>query len=397
MTNLETWNVWTRDIESADVFLRWGWYGSVLSTLKRDVWFTGVDPTDNLNCIWPCEFILFVGPPAAGKGRAMNASNYLLNCVKEGGKKLIHAGPSSGSMQGLLKRLSEATYERNVVGLPETYRYHCMTISSEELGVLLKKEDKDTGPVLQQAYDARSFDKTTVTADCFDMEHIAVNLISCTQPDWIKNNFNTSLFAQGLMSRFVIVFADGPRFFRDSVEPCQEAIGAKTALVEYLTKLSKLFGRVKFTPEAVEYRRQIIMPVNIQENYFHKRANNSQWLESYYNRKRLHWFKLSMAMHFSESLEMTMDRPVMEAAYNFINETELNMHRAFEKIASNPNYDSQQKMFALVKTHGTSGISRGELRIAANQHMDAKAYNEMLELWATTGSVKIEGSRFYVK
>ncbi len=397
MTNYDLWNIWTQDIESADVYLRWGWYGAVLSTLRREVWMTGADPTDNLNCIWPNEFILFVGPPAAGKGRAMNAAHYLLSFVRDGGKRVIHAGPSSGSMQGLLKRLSEATYERNVIGLPDTYRYHCMTISSEELGVLLKKEDKDTGPVLQQTYDARSFDKTTVTADCFDMEHVCLNMISCTQPDWIKNNFNTSLFAQGLMSRFVIVFADGPRFFRDSIEPVKEAQEAKVKLVEHLTKLSKLFGRVQFTSEAIEYRRQIIMPVNVKENYFHTRANNSQWLESYYNRKRLHWFKLSLAMHFSESTEMLIDRPIMEEAYNFINKTELDMHRAFEKIALNPNYDMQQKMVALVKLSGEKGISKGDLRIAANQNMDGKAYTEMIELWVSTNTVRFDGNRFYAK
>lgn len=387
VSNLELWKMYTKDYESNDNYLTWSYYSAIMSALKRDVWMTGLTPFDNVNCIFANNFLLYVGKPAAGKGRALGLSGELVRQVygPDGKTRLIQAGPTSGSMQGLLKRLSEATYQRRMPD-GKNYSYHCMSITSEELGVLLKKEDNDTVPVLQQLYDSRHFDKTTVTADCFDMEHVCMNLVSCTQPDWIKKNFSASLFGQGLMSRFIIIFADEPRFFRDIVEPSAECVEAKEALIEHLTKVAKLFGRVTFTPDALAYRREIIAPDDVQQNYFHKRVNDSQWLEGYYGRKRLHWFKLSMAMHFSESTEMVIDQPVMEAAYKLLEETEKDMDKAFKGIGQSPMVEIYERAANTIKKEGGT-ISRAGL-IEALGDTGYRNAEESIKFLIETGRVK---------
>ncbi len=231
------------------------------------------------------------------------------------------------------------------------------------------------------------------------IENLAVNLIAATQPDWIKTNLGASHFGEGFMSRFIIVYADKPRFTRDVLKPDIEQIASRTAITEHLKKLSKLRGRVEFTDEAIEYRKSIIEPVEGEhKNIYNLRCNKSPFLIGYYERKLLAWFKTAMGFHFAESLDLTMGvKPLMQAYDMLTNRLEPHMHKAFSKIAANVNYDAQQIMLTMVRMTGAAGMAKTDLRIAANQHMDAKAYNEMLELWATTGSVKIEGQRFFAK
>ncbi len=399
MTLLQTWNHWLRDLESAQIFIDMAYYNAVSSALERRVWMTGDDPLDD-DCIWPNLFCLFVGPPASGKSRAMRKTGTILHAIKEIAadaslKPVFTAGPTSGSMQGIVQALSESRKEFRLTPAAEPYIYFAMMTHSEELGVLLKKNDTDMTNAFQQFYDSYRFDKKTVTADTFDLENICVNVIAATNPEWIKDSITTSLFGQGFMSRFIIVFADEARFDRDVVSKAPELGESKRAVITHLTKLSKLYGKVEFTPEAIEFRRHHIE--HPTEKMTKKLNNYSTHLKHYYGRKRLHWFKLSLAMHFGETTDMMVDQPVMERAFNFLGGLERDMHKAFAKIAGNKNYDEEQKLLARVQAAGKVGVPRAELRIASNQNMDKRAFDEMLDLWLTTQQATSMNNTIYAR
>lgn len=394
MKNFDAWHLWNENLESAEKFISLSFYGMISTALDKRIWIHGHNPWDR-QCIWSNLFLLFVGPPAAGKTRSALSGWDILSVVKNpDGSPAYFKSPDNVSEAALLRKLNKSLKQWKIPGVIDPYEFHSLYVVSEELGTLIKGNDVDTANSLIQLYDSRGYAKETITSDSYDMKSIIVNMIACTNTDWVKTSFNESLISGGFISRFIPCYAPGPRFQRDSYGDEPQHTKARNQIIEHVEKLSKLFGRVDFTDRAKAYRKHIIE--HPKDNYLVSRVNDSEKVAGYYSRKRLHWFKLSMAMHFSESLEMIIDRPVMERAYELLESNEQDMMRIFEGLAKNGAAQYYENVLATI-TKAPRGLSTGALWASYSSDLNRKQLEEVTDYLITTGKVTREGDRYYPK
>ena len=74
MTNFLKWKSLTSALESPEIFLDLAWYWAVSTALERRVYFGDLSRPHFCNM-----FLLFVGPPAVGKGTSMREATKLLH------------------------------------------------------------------------------------------------------------------------------------------------------------------------------------------------------------------------------------------------------------------------------------------------------------------------------
>ena len=387
---LEAWRFYLKDCESPDSFIDASFYYLIAASLQRRV-FLGSDEKP----LFPNLYIVFVGPPAVGKGqvivplsdifqyhklkptlsvmspgqpsntpastepkgeedaasqlallREFQASNPHL---MHGGKGGVNVNPESlrpkaklaipmaanaTSYEALVRahsyslRTIHVTSDSRLVknGM---YSHSSLAFCLDELSSLFrsKKASEDTSKYLLQAYDCRNYQydaKTPGLAD--DVYSPCLNMLGGTQAPTLREMFGASIMNDGLSSRIIFIYEETPRFYRfDTFTYSAAQLAAKQQIIQHVGELLKLFGLVKYSPEAYEFMKTYVEKILPNKNL---RPNNSPKLESYYDRKKLHVQKLAMAIHFAESTEMTIGVEAFQQAITYLGGIEAKMDQA---------------------------------------------------------------------
>ena len=77
MDNLSRWRFFCQEIKSPDLFIDWGLYSLIASSLQRRVW-RGTETMP----IFPNLFIIFVADPGIGKGLVIDRIDAMLRFHK---------------------------------------------------------------------------------------------------------------------------------------------------------------------------------------------------------------------------------------------------------------------------------------------------------------------------
>ena len=152
----------------------------------------------------------------------------------------------------------------------------------------------------------------------------------------------------GWSSRCIFVWAEEERFktfyIRDFTDEQKQAY---IDILEHLKKLSRVFGRINYSPEVLEYLT----------DYFtsnHTYRNPEPNLEPYYKRKNIHVPKLALAAHFADiEIEWKDGKPFyddtlklkhVKIAVDLLERLEHNMHLALCVGKKNPAAELSDKI-----------------------------------------------------
>lgn len=381
MTNEERWYYLMKDVESPEVYLKMGFYVLITSALQRRVWIPF-----GTNSLYPCMFVVFVGPPSVGKGRvitqvisllkapkrlsANRTANKVSDFLAENAKKkemsqeeladlvdlakkemetvtdessqLFVTLPDSTSMRNLTSCVAKAfrTAKYKIVDangklVEKIYGHSSAAFLLEELSDLFKdtKETKDVCRFLTRAWDCGDYKHETYHSGKDEIKLMCVNLLAGTTIDGMKDFFASKILNEGFSSRALFVWADKNRFYKwktGVLDAKQQQ--CRHELIQYLYKLSELCGEVKLSPGADTfmqnwYENESMLPQH--------RVNHNYKLEHYYGRKKMHVLKLAMAIHFSESTSMILSLDSIKKAFLFLDEIERSMHIALSTRGRN--------------------------------------------------------------
>lgn len=385
---LEAWRFYLKDCESPDSFIDASFYYLISAALQRRV-YLGSDEKP----LFPNLYVIFVGPPAVGKGqviiplseifqyhklkpalavqptgatppatepksevdeatqlallREFQASNPHLMHGGKGGGSLINtenlrpkaklAIPMAANATSYEALVRAHSYSLRTIHTDNTsrlvkngmYSHSSLAFCLDELSSLFrsKKASEDVGKYLLQAYDCRHYQydaKTPGLAD--DVYNPCLNLLGGTQAPALKKMFNEGILEDGLSSRMIFIYEEVPRFYRfDTFTYSAEQLAAKQQIINHVGELLKLFGLVKYSPEAYEFMKTYVEQILPNKAL---RMNNSPKLESYYDRKKLHVQKLATAIHFSSSTEMTIGIEPFQQAIAYCSQIEPKMDLA---------------------------------------------------------------------
>ncbi|HTH21963.1 MAG TPA: DUF3987 domain-containing protein [Nitrososphaeraceae archaeon] len=414
MTNLERWHKYMAKMKCPEHYITMGFYYMIAAALQRRVW---AGPKE-LPC-FPNIYVVLVGEPATGKGQVISQVNEMLKYHKlkpdkddpnanmaaafvspeQIGMKekkellLFPMAPDSVTYEALMQTHARSTrlisYKdiNPLTGAMEMrpYTHNSLAFALEEMSSLFNRKSEDISRYLLNAYDCRDYTYKTKHQGEDEIRRPCLNLLAGTVPSFIEDSYDKRIMTEGLSSRTFFIYATGPRFYQFGVPAfTEEQIKCKMEVLDHLKKLSSLFGNVIYDPEGYELMRK-----HIEEILPYKRENTSLKLNPYYGRKDMHLLKMSMIIHFSDSLEMMVSRIACETALALLAEVEKNMHWALSFGGRNPLAGISKEMMKYIKSKGGS-VKQNELWEEFIGDVNQVEFNEVLVFLRDTGKIEHE-------
>jgi len=324
---LKAYMQYTRDSESPDPFHFWTGVSTIAGALRRRVWI------DMRKFQWtPNFYIILVGPPGiAAKSTSIRNGLRLLENI-EG----IKFGPQSMTWQALTQVLEESmeyTKYFDEKGEEQTIPNSSVTIASSELGTFFKMDDNVMMDVLVDMWDGQlgNWGHKTKTTGQTEIKNPWLNILGCTTPSWLQNNFPEHMIGGGLSSRIVFVYGDTKRHlvaYPDEVIRDEEYKQLENKLIEDLCSIAALAGPYILSARARSWGR------TWYERLWTSRPSHmaSDRYSGYIARKQTHIHKLSIILAAAKRDEKVIEQEDLEEANELLTGVEPHMIKVFESV-----------------------------------------------------------------
>lgn len=348
---LQAYMQYTRDSESPEAFHFWTGVWTIAGALRRRVWI------DMRKWQWtPNFYVIIVGPPGvAAKSTSMRNGTRLLEQVDG-----IKFGPQSLTWQKLTASLQEsmeyfptdnpnASDEEKAKGVPMS----ALSIAIGELGTFLKMEDSALDAVLISMWDGQleSWGHGTVSQGTTVIKNPWLNIIGCTTPSWLRNNFPMHMIDGGLTSRCIFVYGDKKRHliaYPDEVIPDAEYHDFEKRMVEDLRQIASLTGAYTISAGGRSWGRKwyeelwASRPISMASDRY----------TGYLSRKQTHMHKLAIILAAARSNEMVITEAHLSEANELLTSIEPDMIKVFESVGVVDEAKHTAELIALVRAHG---------------------------------------------
>lgn len=376
MTNYEKWRFYLDSLESPDSFIEWTWYLTVSAALQRRVsLFAAPDLPDVREHIYPNQFVVFIGPPGVGKTQAAKHAKLIFNSlaqtkVLQNGEtettEVIKTGPSSITVQQLYRYLAvnytttdlsktiPNPHAKGKIYIHASLAFFC----GDELGNLIDKQSDGIVGFLTEAWDCGDFRRETKTQGIDIIKRLCMTLLGAATPDWVREATSNKLLKQGFAARTIFLYEEKKRKLTHKFVFTPEQIKARDDLTKHIKALTDVCGQVVLTPEAEEFIKDWYLSGGS------KPVNQDKRLTDYYERKKVHLYKMAMAVHFSESLTLEISLDEVKQALAILTRAELLMHRALSFGGENPIYTIAQEAMRLIEAAQPNRVNFKQLQFA---------------------------------
>jgi hypothetical protein len=379
-TPWESWRVLTRNLSSPEVYVEAGFYALTAAALQRRVW---QGSRLNEKPLFPNLFTLFSGDPGLGKGLVTDTildiltqleyiplkpdgtvdeelrANLLAKKQKDGAPTLtIPIAPQNITFEKLTQNMARATRAFRVsppvpAGVKNgVYMHASLTFVLDELESLMHKDADVTAKFFETVYNCKDYDRETKTQGEDRITSCCLNMIAGVQPVRLRKLVARGIMSGGLLGRCIVIHADEERQRMHKKPPYDaEQLAARQELIQYVKRLSEVFGMCVETPEADEWMK------NWWASEKETRINRSPALKDYYARKNQHMCKMVMLIAFADERPMSPDGTYVltiadyERARDVLARWERDMHRAFDDAGDNRIGNKAHLVDGLLKTH----------------------------------------------
>jgi hypothetical protein len=342
---------YTKASESPTSFHFWTGVATIAGALRRRVWI------DERHFQWtPNFYIVLVGPPGvAAKSTSIRSGMKFLERLK------IPFGPQSMTWQALTKAMEEAISGINVVdadGIEQRIVMSCLTIPVSELGTFLRMEDTAMIDVIVDLWDGQqtTWSHKTKSSGNIEIQNPWINLIACTTPSWLQNNFPEHMIGGGLMSRILFVYGEKKRQFvaypSDAIRP-QEHREIEEKLFRDLEEISELKGEYLLTTEAKTWGRAWY------ENHWNTRPIHmaSDRYGGYIARKQTHIHKLAIVLAAAKRSKLVIEKHDLEEAATLVTSIEPDMQKVFQSVGVVDSARHMKELVSYVKAYGQIAVA----------------------------------------
>lgn len=415
LTNYEKWHILNRDVISPQSFLDFSFYFMIGAALQRRVWIGNSNNPNTPGQLYPNPYIILVGPPSTGKGRAIIPTDSMLKNLRIdlNSGKIVDANPEEESIENyafpcgpqnityeqLVSRMAKSILRTNnqkanrEQGEPAVYSHSSMFLCLEELSTLMQHDSQKVCQFLLQAYDCTDYRRETKTQGVSQIKKPSLSILAGTTPGYLEELFSEKLLDDGFASRFWFIYEMSPRFARwKSSLLTEDQIQAKVDLTEHLRKLWYVYGRVEFTEEADDYMSHWWSEELLGE----QRINKSFKLNYYYGRKDNHVKKLATILNFSEQTDnFVVGIDGVVKACNILAEAEKRMHYALDYGGRNPIAHVAKKIeqyFLWIK----KPLTGQELLEAFHSDLRELEMAECIRYMLNSGKMFKSGNKFYL-
>ena len=374
---LSTYAEHTAISEAPRAFHFWTGVSVIAGALQRKVWI------DQRLFQWtPNFYIVLVAPPGvATKSTTMRVGYRILKEVPG-----IYFGPQSMTWQGLLNAFTNATrgidLDENAgektdfeQAMTERTTMSCITCDVSELGTFLKPKDAELVDFLIDMWDGQqgNWTRSLATKEDVTVSNPWLNIIGCTTPSWLQNNFSTNMIFGGLTSRCIFVWGHEKTnliaYPADLIQD-EEYQKREHILIHDLTTISKLRGEMQLTSEAKEWGRAWY-----QQHWTHRPEHlTSDRFSGYIARKQTHIHKLAMILSASASNDLVITEQMLELADMTVTSVERDLTVVFDSISDHDAVKHVDEILTIIRRNKTIRKQtwwRHVMRLMDEQQFDA--------------------------
>lgn len=373
---------YTADLEAPERVHFWVGVSVIAGALQRHVWI------EQPKFDWTANFyIILVGPPGViGKSTCMNTGMGILEQVKG-----VQFGPESLTWQALGKSLQDAQKVLTIGEGEEAEKIpiSCLTISASEAGTLLKLQDDGLASMLIAMWDgqraSRAFKHSTVSSSKLEIVNPWLNIVACTTPTWLKDNFPDRMIGGGLTSRIMFIYADKKR--KLIAYPSRQWVGdeqklLKEELIADLEQISLLRGRFILTNDAMDWGEQWYAslwtkrPLHLASNRF----------DAYISRKQTAMHKIAMILSVSRGDDLVIGVETLQEADALLTANEGDMLQVFTSIGIVDEAKHVHELMQFLRVHGRMSVE--ELWKLAYSTMEMQHFKAALYAALEAGQVE---------
>lgn len=373
---------YTRYSESPDAYHFWTGVATIAGALRRKVWI------DQRQFQWtPNFYVILVGPPGvAAKSTSIRSGLSLLEKV-EG----VFFGPQSMTWQALTEALQNAQEVVEIPGQPEAEVMSCLTIGVSELGTFLRADDGELVDVLVSMWDGQKevWRRQTRTQGSTVIHNPWLNIIGCTTPAWLKDNFPEVFIGGGLTSRILFVYADRKRqlvAYPGDLIPASEFQQEADNLVSDLRRIAEMRGEYVLHPDAKRWG------VQWYEHHWTRARSphlQSDRFDGYNARKQTHIHKTAMVLAAAKRDQLILLEEDLIEAELVVSSLEENMLQVFASIGVAAEAKKNTEIVALVK-NTKGGMPLQTLWRMCFTTMTGKDFQDAIQDAKQAGYIRIE-------
>jgi len=303
----------------------------------------------------PNFYIVLVAPPGVvSKSTTINIGMNLLREIDG-----VKFGPDSITWQALVSQFAEA---QEMVYVSETQEYlpmSCLTIASDEFGTFFRPDDNDMVNLMIALWDGKrgSFAKITKMSGSDAIENPWINMIACTTPTWIADNFSQYMIGGGFTSRCIFVYADKKRqlvAYPNRTAP-RNFHEQQANLIHDLEVISTLAGEFTISDSGYEWGEAWY----IKHNSTRPAGLDMDQFGGYLARKQTHIHKLAMVLTASRQNSLVIERDILEVAESFVSALEKDMPLIYSRIGQTEVTRGSSQIIDIVSRRGS--VPRDEL------------------------------------
>jgi hypothetical protein len=380
---LKAYMKFTSASESPDAFHFWVGVGTIAGALRRRVWL------DMRHFQWtPNFYIILVGPPGiANKSTTVRIGTNLLEQVDG-----IHFGPQSMTWQSLTQTLEQSVEYIKYIdhnGDEQLQAMSPVTCAIPELGTFLKMDDHALVDVLIAMWDGQieTWGHKTKTSGNIEIKNPWLNILACTTPAWLEQNFPTSMIGGGLTSRIMFIYGDKKRHlvaYPDEQIHAADYASQKALLVEDLKRIALLSGNYLLTPDARQWGKDWY--AKLWQSRPPDMANDRY--SGYISRKQTHIHKLAIVLASAQRDKLLIEQHDLEEADALLTTIEPHMIKVFESVGVVDESKHVANILAHVRAYGW--IEATPLFNLLRNNMTERDFKNALRIAVEQGLISIE-------
>ena len=278
----------------------------------------------------PNFFIVFVAPPGVvSKSTTVDVGMNLLRQVDG-----VDFGPGSMTWQALTDAFRDAEVVVPEIGMSMS----SLTVVASELGTFLDPKNRELVDVLNDLWDGKdaAWERRTKGEGTSTIKGPWLNLLGCTTPSWIQENFPQYAIGGGFTSRTVFVWGDTKRRLiaypgRDMDSAGKEFPDLKLKLISDLKAIATIKGEFTLTPEAFEWGDQWY-----EQHWTNENPNVDRDIHGgYLARKQTHIHKVAMVLSAAKRSDRIITPDELDIAESLVSSLEPAFGRIFSAMSAN--------------------------------------------------------------
>lgn len=341
---LPAFQLYAQHTEAPSYMHFWSGVACVAGALRRKVWM------DQFYFKWtPNFFIVFVAPPGiVSKSTTADLGMDLLREVPG-----IKFGPDIVTWQSLVTSFANASESFEFpVGSGDWHPMSPITLVASEMGNLINPQDKDMINLFINLWDGRKrLDKQTKMSGTDIVEAPWVNMIACTTPSWIAENFPASMVGGGFASRCIFIYGDEKSKYvaYPKYHVPQNIQAVRSALIHDLEHISlNLCGEYELAPAARVWGEKWYETMWKSARSLY----TDDQMEGYVARKQTHLHKIAMVLAASRRDELVLTLEDLQTAEVMLTQMEEDMPKVFSRIGRSDVSIQSERFIAAIEKKG---------------------------------------------